>query len=157
MDEHEGLRFFYFDVAHAVGVHDWIIEKTGGLPGVKSLHDIESPLAHIQNDVYYPEMVDKLTHLVFSINKNHAFNDGNKRSSIALGAYFLELNGYDFAVTRFVQEMENIAVYVAGNAVDKALLRSVITSLIYEEDFSEDLKLALITGVIGFNQARGTE
>ncbi|MDF1584492.1 MAG: hypothetical protein P1P78_14460 [Methyloprofundus sp.] len=26
-----GLRFFYFDVAHAISVHDWIIEHSGGL------------------------------------------------------------------------------------------------------------------------------
>lgn len=152
MDEHAGLPFFYFDTSYALRIHDWIIEQSGGLSGVKNLDELEGPLAHIRNDDYYPEMVDKLAHLVFSVNKNHAFNDGNKRSSIALGAYFLELNGYDFAVTRFVREMENIAVYVAGNAVDKTLLRSVIASLIYEEDFSEELKLELIAAAYRFNQ-----
>lgn len=152
MDEHEGLRYFYFDAVHAIKEHDWIIEHSGGLAGVKNLHHLESPLAHIQNDLYYPEMVDKLTHLVFAINKNHAFNDGNKRSSIALGAYFLELNGYDYAVMRFVHEMENIAVYVAGNAIGKELLHDVIASLVYEEDFSESLKLDLITAAMKFNQ-----
>jgi len=152
MDEHQGLRFFYFDTPHAVGVHDWIIEKSGGLSGIKNLDELEGPLAHIRNDEYYPTMVDKLAHLVFSVNKNHAFNDGNKRSSIALGAYFLELNGYDFAVTRFVREMENIAVYVAGNAIDKTLLRSVIASLIYGDDFSEALKLELIAAACKFSQ-----
>lgn len=157
MDEHQGLRFFYFDVSHAVAVHDWIIDNSGGLPGVKNLHHLESPLAHIQNDDYYPETVDKLTHLVFAINKHHAFNDGNKRSSIALGAYFLELNGYDFAVTRFVREMENVAVYVAGNAVSKNLLREIVTSLVYEEEFSEDLKLELIAAAETFNRMLGAE
>ena len=84
-----GLRFFYFDVAHAIGVHDWIIEHSGGLAGTKDVGQLASPLEHIQNDCYYPELEDKLTHLVFSINKNHAFNDGNKRSSLVLGAYFV--------------------------------------------------------------------
>jgi death-on-curing protein len=146
-DEHQGLRFFYFDVTHAVEVHDWIIEVSGGLSGVKDLHHLESPLAHIQNDDYYPHITDKLTHLVFAINKHHAFNDGNKRSSIALGAYFLELNGYDYAVRRFVHRMENIAVYVADNVIDKALLHEVVTSLIYEDDYAECLKLALINAI----------
>ena len=157
MDEHQGLRFFYFDAVHAVGVHDWIIENSGGLSGTKNLHDIESPLSHIQNDDYYPGTVDKLTHLVFSINKNHAFNDGNKRASIALGAYFLRLNGYDYAETRFVHEMENIAVCVAGNAINKDLLHAVIASLLYEDDFSEALKLDLIMAFTRFNQERDTQ
>jgi death-on-curing protein len=92
-------------------------------------------------------MADKLAFLVFAINKNHAFHDGNKRSSIALGAYFLQLNGYDYVVRRFVLEMENIAVYVAASAIDRALLRRIVESLLYEEDYSEALKLDLIAAI----------
>ena len=148
MDEHEGLRYLYFDVIHAIAAQSWIIERSGGLPGVKNLAQLESVLGHIQNDIYYPEMVDKLTHLVFSINKNHPFNDGNKRSSIGLGAYFLELNGYDYVVRRFVLEMENIAVYVADNVIGKDLLREVICALLYEDEYPEGLKLALIDAIL---------
>jgi death-on-curing protein len=68
-----GTRYFYFDVSHAIAVHAWIIKSSGGLAGNKDIGQLESPLKHIQNDLYYPEMEDKLTHLVFSINKNHAF------------------------------------------------------------------------------------
>ncbi|KDE38453.1 hypothetical protein ADINL_2908 [Nitrincola lacisaponensis] len=92
-------------------------------------------------------MEDKLTHLVFSINKNHAFNDGNKRSSLALGAYFLELNGFDYVVKRFVKEMENIAVWVADNVIDKDLLHRIICSVIYEDEYSESIKLAIVEAV----------
>lgn len=141
------LRFFYFDVAHAVKEHDWIIEQTGGMAGTKDIGQLESPLEHIQNDWYYPEMEDKLTHLVFSINKNHAFNDGNKRSSLVLGAYFLELNGFDYLVKRFVKEMENIVVWVADNVVSKPLLHQIISSLIYDDDYSEEIKLAIFEAV----------
>lgn len=141
------IRFFYFDVAHAVKVHDWIIENSGGLAGTKDIGQLESPLTHIQNDCYYPEIEDKLTHLVFSINKNHAFTDGNKRSSLALGAYFLELNGFDYVVKRFVKEMENIAVWVADNVINKELLHQIICSVLYEEDYSEQLKLAILDAV----------
>lgn len=69
-----------------------------------------------------------------------------------MGAYFLQLNGYDFAVEKFVHEMENIAVYVASNAVSKDLLTDLIHSIVYEEDFSEELKLKLIAAATAFNQ-----
>jgi death-on-curing protein len=115
--------------------------------GIKDQGQLESPLEHIQNDLYYPEIEDKLTHLVFSINKNHAFHDGNKRSSLALGAYFLELNGFDYVVKRFVYEMENIAVWVADNIINKDLLHKIITSLLYEDDYSEELKLEIFAVV----------
>ncbi len=134
----------YFGAQHAVRVHDWIIEHSGGLPGVKDVGQLESVLAHIQNDDYYPSFGDKLTHLIFGINKFHAFNDGNKRSSLTLGAYFLSLNGYDYCVPQFVMQMENIVVAVAEGRINKGLLLRLVISLIEEDDFSDDLKLALL-------------
>jgi len=144
MDE---IKIFYFDITHAVREHDWIIENSGGLAGIKNLEYLDSALDHIQNDLYYPEFQDKLTHLVFAINKFHAFNDGNKRSSLALGAYFLELNGYEYCVTKFVLEMENIAVWLAECRISKELLNEIVTSLIFEDDYSEDLKLRILSAV----------
>ncbi|NOX08778.1 MAG: type II toxin-antitoxin system death-on-curing family toxin [Gammaproteobacteria bacterium] len=137
----------YFDVNHAVEVHDWIIENSGGLSGTKDLGQVDSVLDHIQNDLYYPSFEEKLNHLVFSINKFHAFNDGNKRSSLSLGAYFLELNGYDYCVQTFVQEMENIVVWLAEGKISKALLLKIVTSLIMDDEFSEELKLELLEAV----------
>lgn len=138
------MDFFYFDIAHAIQVHDEIIERSGGINGVLNLGILESSLEHIQNDLYYPCLEDKLTHLFFSVNKNHSFHDGNKRSSIALSAYFLEINNCDFVVTRFMKEMENLAVDVADNLISKDLLFDIINSLIYEEDYSEELKIKII-------------
>lgn len=143
MSDNYESSFLYFNVAHAIQTHDWIITHSGGLVGIKDIGQLESPLDHVRNDFYYPEIEDKLTHLVFSINKHHAFNDGNKRSSLALGAYFLELNGFDYIVHHFINEMENIAVWVASNAIDKDLLHKLISSIIYEDDYSEELKLEL--------------
>jgi death-on-curing protein len=133
----------YFDVQHAVAVHDWIIDNTGGLAGIKDLGQLDSVLQHIQNDDYYPTFDAKLMHLIFGINKFHAFNDGNKRSSLTLGAYFLTLNGYDYCVPQFMLQMENIVVALAEGSVSKDLLHRVTISLIEEDDFSDELKLEL--------------
>jgi len=138
------LPLFYFDTIHAVQTHDWIIDNSGGLPGTKNVGQLESVLEHIQNDLYYPTLEEKLTHLVFAINKFHAFNDGNKRSSLVLGAYFLELNGYDYCVKKFVIEMENIVVWVAENLINKELLQEIITSIVMDDDFPDALKLKII-------------
>lgn len=139
--------FLYFDLQHAVGVHDWIIENTGGRPGANDLGLLDSLLNHIQNDDYYPSFEEKLLHLVYAVNKSHAFADGNKRSSIALGAYFLELNGYAYCVRHFVLSMENIAVWVAEGKICKELLGKILESLLYEEDYSDELKILLIEAI----------
>lgn len=141
------MKIFYFDITHALSAHSIVIRESGGLKGVKNLEYLESVLEHIQNDIYYPEFLDKITHLVFSVIKIHAFNDGNKRTGIALGAYFLEVNGYDFSVTRFIQEMENVAVWVAENTIDKDLLRDLIACMIVDEDYPEELKLRYMQAV----------
>ncbi len=136
--------FTYFDIKHAIRTHDFIIENSGGNSGIIEIGKIESVLEHIQNDLYYHEFEDKITHLVFSVNKFHSFNDGNKRTSIALGAYFLEVNGIEYCIDKFIIEMENIAVYVADNKIDKELLREIIGSILIEDDFNEELKLKII-------------
>src|SRR5690606_41407 len=80
----------------------------------------------------------------YSENKGHCFNDGNKRTSIALGAFLLEVNGLDTFVNKFIIEMENIAVSVADNLISKELLREIMGSLLIEEEFDEALKLKII-------------
>lgn len=139
------LETLYFDKKHAIAVHDEIINISGGFHGIRDEGQVDSILYHIQNDMYYPNFEDKLTHLFFSINKGHAFSDGNKRSSVALSAYFMEINGYDFLVTKFIREMENISVDVADNRIDKELLEEIIYSILYEDDYSEELKLKIIS------------
>lgn len=137
------MEILYFDIEFAIKIHDKIIEMSGGREGANDIGLAISVLDFIQDDLYYPTFEEKLTHLVYGINKNHAFNDGNKRSSIALGAYFMRINGYEYGEKRFIYEMENIAVSVADNIISKDLLQKIITSLLYEIDYSEELKLEI--------------
>ncbi len=140
------LTTLYFDVAHRVKMHDWIIEKSGGLAGTYPDGEgkLHSVLEHIQNDDYYPTFEDKLVHLIYSINKLHVFLDGNKRASLVLGAYFLELNGYDYCVKEFTLKMENIVVWLAESKIPKDLLHKLICSILNnEEDYDETLKYEL--------------
>lgn len=134
----------YFDIIHALREHDKILEISWGISGIKELGNLDSALATLENDDYYPSFEEKLTKLVYSVNKNHAFNDGNKRTSIALWGFFLEVNGYDYCIDKFICEMENIAVAIADNKISQDFLLEIITSLIYEESYSESLQLKLI-------------
>ena len=131
------MELIYADIRQALHIHDKILELSGGRPGIKSQGELESVLHHIGNDDYYPEFEDKLTHLVFAVNKGHCFNDGNKRTSIGLGAFFLLANGLDAFVDKFIIEM-------ADNIIDKALLHEIIVSLLYEPEYNEALKLKII-------------
>ena len=142
------MSIVYINIDQAIETHRLTVQVSGG--GLLSVIDtgkLESVLAHIQNDDYYPSFVDKLTHLVFSANKFHCFSDGNKRIAISLGAQFLLLNGYVFIARRFIQEMENISYHVAAGKIDKDFLKEIITSIIYEQDYPEDLKLKIYNAI----------
>lgn len=141
------LQIFYFDTAHAIKVHDWIIANSGGLEGNREVGLLDSSLEHIQNDLYYPTFEEKLKHLILAVNKFHPFCDGNKRSSLVLGAYFLELNGYDHCVKRFILEMENIVVWLAEGKIDDTLLLDIVASIIEDDDFNESIKIRLLEAV----------
>lgn len=139
------MTFVYFDFNYAVKEHDYIIEHSGGFAGAKDLGQLRATLDFVQDDTYYPDLEDKVAYLFYAINKNHTFNDGNKRSSIALSAYFLEINGLGYIVSKFISLTENIAVDVAENIINRDLLKEIISSIIYEEEFSYELKLKIIT------------
>ncbi|WP_036483751.1 Fic family protein [Myxosarcina sp. GI1] len=141
------MRILYFNSWHAVELHDWIIDNSGGVRGINNLDCLENLLQQIQNDDKYAKFHHKLTHLVFAIAKLKVFADTNKRLSIALGCYFMELNGYDYAVQKFATEMENIAVWLAAGKIKKELLEEITESLIYEEEYSEELKLKLTIAI----------
>lgn len=137
------MKTLYFDLQRATEVQNAIIEKSGGIHGVKDRGQLESVLQHIQNDDYYPGFLDKLTHLCFAVNKFHAFNDGNKRASLALSAFFLLINGYGYCVGQFMREMENVVVWIAEDRIDKKLLREIVQDIIMQEK-REEVRLAII-------------
>ncbi|WP_281636811.1 type II toxin-antitoxin system death-on-curing family toxin [Flavobacterium marginilacus] len=151
------MSYLYFDTNHAIKQQDFIIENSGGRKGIINIGLVDSVLQHIQNDLYYPEFENKVCHLFYSINKNHAFEDGNKRTSIVLSAYFLEVNGFDFKVSHFIKEMENIAVHVADNKIDKDLLQEIITSILYDNSYDEVLQLKIVNAISLFEDFNDNE
>lgn len=120
----------YIDLEFALQVHKIVIEESGGLPGIKEQGQLTSVLEHIQNDDYYPTFEDKLTHLIYSTVQFHMFYDGNKRTAISLGLYFMNLNHYTYADDRFILEMENVVVSIAENKISKEELKKIIVTIL---------------------------
>ncbi|HUI32482.1 MAG TPA: type II toxin-antitoxin system death-on-curing family toxin [Dysgonamonadaceae bacterium] len=136
----------YFEsIEEVIEIHKKTIEVSGGgTDGIVNLSSLQTCLQQIQDDNYYPTFVDKLTHLVFVANKSHAFLDGNKRIAIALGMKFLLNNGYLYIIQKFAGKMESVSYHLAASRIDKDLLKEIIHSIIYEDDYSEELKLKII-------------
>ncbi|HOD17749.1 MAG TPA: type II toxin-antitoxin system death-on-curing family toxin [Candidatus Cloacimonadota bacterium] len=135
----------YINLKEALLTHKLTIEKSGGgNSGVLNDGQLDSILENIQNDDWYPTFEEKLTHLIFSVCKCHCFADGNKRIAIVLGFEFLLINGYYFAMTNFLEDMENISYHVAAGNIDKDLLGRIISARLSGKEDDESLKLDII-------------
>lgn len=139
----------YINFERICSIYENVVQVSGGgAAGILDRGRVQGILEQVQNDDYYPEIEDKLTYLFFSLNKYHCFQDGNKRIALATCIDFLNLNGYLFILNRFVREMENISIHVAAGSIDEELLKELIQSIIYEDDYSEELKLKLINAIM---------
>lgn len=121
----------YFGVNDILKIHDKVLRLSGGLEGYKDKSGIEKVCDFVQNDLYYPEFLDKLTYIIFSISKNHFFNDGNKRTSIAVGAFFLIENGYDKKITEYIRDMEDLVIELVENKIDREIFKEKLKQYIY--------------------------
>lgn len=140
-------RFFiYPEYEDIVNKHDnEVIKKSGGTIGVLDEGLIRSAIDFIRNDLYYKTFEDKLTHLVYSLAKNHGFVDGNKRTAIVAGAYFLELNAFDqYVVDVFIREMENAVLLAVRNILTKDELRRIISDYINLTYLSDETALIYV-------------
>lgn len=139
----------YITIDQAKETHTKTIRYSGG--GTYEHFDLgrlESVLQNIQNDDYYPEFVDKLTHLFYCVCEFHCFADGNKRLAITLTAQFLLLNGYMAIAKDYFTIMENISYQVAAGKIDKELLHRIMMAIMdgtYNSD--EELKLDILNAI----------
>ena len=116
----------YFDVEKVWEIHKEVLEVSGGLSGYKDKNGISQICDFMQNDLYYPGFVDKLEYLIFSIAKNHFFNDGNKRTSIATGTLFLSINGYNEKLDLYIEEMEYYIIELVENKLTREQFKEIL-------------------------------
>lgn len=127
----------YISIEKVIEIHDNILKIYWWLAWVKDKQQIESVLQHIQNDEYYPTLLEKSTHLFFWLVQFHCFNDGNKRTAISVLSIFLAL--HDIHIPNIVTKLEDIAVWVADNLISKEELKKdfeiMFNSFWYDENY----------------------
>ena len=135
----------YISYEEALDVYVKTIEKSGGgFSGIRDEGGIESVLDFIQNDLYYPDFVSKLSYLVFRFCSGHFFNDGNKRIALTLGTYFLYKNGHFWAAAQFMQRMEAIIYHIAASNIGDELLLRIMVCVVDCQGFDEMLQIDII-------------
>jgi death-on-curing protein len=91
--------YIYITIEQAIETHGKTVDVSGGgAKGQLNIGQLDSVLEMIQNDDYYPSFEDKLTHLFFSANKFHCFEDGNKRINGPFICRFMFIRSKSFKV-----------------------------------------------------------
>jgi death-on-curing protein len=78
-------------------IHETLVERFGGLKGVRDLGLLESALYRPRTG-YYRDLLEMAAALFESLLMNHPFIDGNKRVAFFATDVFLRLNGWKLKV-----------------------------------------------------------
>lgn len=86
----------YITLQGIIDVHSEIIEKYGGVDGIRDIgllaSAIDMPKAKMYGEYLHPTIFDKAVAYLFHIIRNPPFIDGNKRTGTIAALTFLRLN-----------------------------------------------------------------
>jgi death on curing protein len=101
----------WVDKAIVLAIHDEQIAEHGGAIGIRDIGLLESALDRPINLYNYEDadFVELAASYGYAIARNHAFVDGNKRTSAVVTELFLYLNGFDLTAS----DAEIVSTWVA--------------------------------------------
>lgn len=143
----------YMKLDNILDAHNKVLAESGGRHGILNQGSLEGIIEFIKNDDYYPSFSEKLSYLVYAIASNHCFVDGNKRTAIAVGAYFLLINDYDEkTISNFMTIMENAVPFTIQRILSKEEFTEIITFIIWDIEPVEDVKLKYFQKLSAFTK-----
>jgi death on curing protein len=83
----------YLSKKNIIAIHEELIERFGGLHGIRDEALLESAIGRYQSG-YYADNIEETAALMESLGGNHPFIDGNKRIAVTAPFVFLRANGY---------------------------------------------------------------
>lgn len=105
-------------------IHKRLIERFGGLDGIRDDGLLDSALAQPQatffGELLHPTISAQAAAYLYHLAKNHPFLDDNKRTAFATMIAFLNMNGCQLHMTE--EEAYNMVMQVAQSELTKAEL-----------------------------------
>ena len=111
----------FFEYEQVVKIHRSLIEKTGGMDGIRDAQLLDSalktPFQTFGGNNLYPNILDKASQLCYSLIENHPFIDGNKRIGVHLMLLFLKLNNIEVNYSQ--RELIDFGLDIASGKMSK--------------------------------------
>ena len=114
----------FLTVDQVLAIHRRMTAEFGGDPGVRDCGLLESavsmPASRFGGEHLHAGLPEMAAAYLFHICRNHAFVDGNKRTSLAAAEMFLLLNGMRLVATD--DELYALTAQVAACQVSKEIV-----------------------------------
>jgi len=115
------LETAFLTVEDVLALHDELIRRYGGTPGLRDAGLLEAALGMPQAGFggrYFHEYPHEMgAAYLFHLIRNHAFIDGNKRIALASAILFFKINRVPYSITE--EEAIELTVAGAGGRMDK--------------------------------------
>lgn len=121
----------FLEILDVILIHEDQINLYGGINGIRSFELLESavnmPKASFDGYYLHSTIFDKASAYIYHITQNHPFLDGNKRTALATGLVFLDLNGIE--VEEADDELYNMMISVSNGNLKKDEISELLKSL----------------------------
>jgi len=125
----EGLIFL--TLAEVIEIHKDQVERYGGYPGLRDYDllcsAVAMPEASFGGNYLHIDIFEMAAAYVFYICKNHPFIDGNKRTGLACGLVFLEING--ITIIDDAGKLYQSVMLIASGELDKVGISKILREL----------------------------
>jgi len=121
-------KFRFLTVAAVEAIHQEVLAAHGGMSGLRDRALLEAAVAAPQatygGEALIKDVLDIAAAYLFYLCRNHPFNDGNKRTALAVCLVFLEANEQlpePNLPVEHVDEWETLILDIAASRVDRAV------------------------------------
>ena len=115
------MEIAFLTLEDVLALHDELIQRYGGTPGLRDAGLLEAALAMPQagfGGQYFHEFPHEMgAAYLFHLVRNHAFIDGNKRVALACAILFFKINRVPYSITE--EEAVESTLAAAGGTMDK--------------------------------------
>ena len=115
------MKIFFLSLEQVLQIHESRIKLYGGSTGVRDQNLLESaiqtPAQGFGGEFLHEFPFEMAADYLFHLAKNHAFVDGNKRTSLACCLVFLDINGFEISAAE--SDLEDLVLRTATGKIDK--------------------------------------
>jgi death on curing protein len=124
----------FVDKTSALIIHHKLIERYGGIHGLRDEGAFESAMNAAENRFYYEteDLAELAATYAFHLSQAHAFLDGNKRIAAAVASVFLEINGAFLDATE--DEIIELFLDIAASRLSREEVEEKFTEWLVKSD-----------------------